>query len=417
MAGALDILKGGWEALSGSGRTEGKGLLGGIFGKIMETVGLKKPEVASKALDAKEQAEATRYGLFGEIGKSLFLRQFPALAAATDIGKQLSGNKAAEQVPWQNEFETISALLLLIPGDWRRVFTDFFANSSWFRALVEYWPGLDGVDIPLIGQYLPEALGTGGNIRQRILNNGDPAAVIGALRVMHQDLFVSCKISVQVLAKAIAGDWQGVKDMLLGESALATAAAAALGGGAALAAGADALGLGGSENASPSPSGWPAPVEAVAKAVTAGTGALKGKKLLEMNKQHPEKQATTMQTKLLELLKNLNVIETTVVVEGEWFDNNDDITVGYIFDNGVYFLTYDEDIASADISVRNSQGITIYKETDYWGLNASANASAITAAMRQSPSDPLNKAAPAATPANDNATPAEPTAPDLPKAA
>lgn len=407
MAGALDILKSGWEALSGSGsgKTEGKGLLGGIFGKIMETVGLKKPEIAAEAHEARESAENERAGLFQEIGKSLFLRQFPRLAAITDLGKQFTGNKAAEVVPWQNEFETISALLLIIPGEWKHFITDFFANSTIFRTLVEYWPGLDGVDIPLIGQYLPESIASGGNIRQRILSNGDPSAVIGALRVMHQDLFVTGKVS-----------FDQVKE-LLGGSSLG-AAAAVLGGGAALTAGARALEGAGSENApgaAAGPGGSPkesAIVESV-RAAAAGKGNLRSKKLLDMQKQHPEKQATTMQTKLLELLKSLNVLDSAVVVNGEWFDNNDEVTVGYLFDNGVYLLTYDEDIASADISVRNSQGITIYKETDYWGLNAASNASAITAAMRQNPSE--TPAAPSS-PANDNAT-ATPSSPDQPKAA
>lgn len=401
----MDILKGGLEALTGggnSGKTEGKGLLGGIFGKILETVGLKKPEIAAEARDAKEKAEANRSGIFGEVGKSLLLRQYPILSATTDLYKQLSGNKAAEQVPWQNEFESISAvvmLLTLIPGKWKHYLTDVFAESTVFRTLVEYWPGLDGVDIPFIGGFLPDVIGKGGNIRQRILNDKDPTAVIAALRVIHQDLFVTGKVSFDV-----------VKNLLGGNTA--AAAAAVLGGGAALTAGARAL-EGGGDSAAASPSGQPVAVDAVREAV-AGTGALRDKKILDMQKQHPEKQATTMQTKLLALLKSLNVLDTAVLVDGEWFGNNDEVTVGYIFDNGTYFLTYDEDITSADISVRNAQGMTIYDETDYWGLNAEANASSITAAMRQNPSE-APAAAPAAaaapTPATDNTVSVPATAP------
>lgn len=400
MAGAMDMLKGLPELLGSSdssGKVEGKGLLGGIFGKILEKFGIKNPEVAREAQEAKNNAETVRAGLFSEISKSLFLRQFPRLAAITDVGKQISGKKNAEVVPWQNEFETISAFLLLIPGDWRRIVTDLFSKSSIFRALVEYWPGLDGVDIPLIGQYLPESLGNS-NIRQRILDNGDPEAVIAALRVMHQDLFVTGKVSFDQVKQILGGSDLG-------------AAAGLLGGGAALAAGARALEGGGNSPAA-GPSGEPKAVEAVKAAVT-GAGPLKDKKILDLQRQHPEKESTAMQNKVLELLKKLNVLESAVLISGEWLDNNDEVTVGYIFENNVYFLTYDEDLASADISVRNSQGINIYKETDYFSLNASANASAITTAMRKSTSSQPQPTATTA-PANDNNRTAAATPPAAP---
>lgn len=381
--GVLDILKGGYEAISGSGSGTGGSAGNGIFGKAMEMIGLKKaPGLAEDAINTKKLFEGARSGIFGEIGKSLFVRQFPMLAAITDIGTQLSGQKAPEVVPWQNEFETISSFLLLIPGGWKHHITDIFANSSVFRALVEYWPGLDGVDIggiPLLGSLLPEAVAKGGNIRQRVLNDKDPAAVIGALRVMHQDLFVTGKVS-----------FDKIKD-LLGGSNLG-AAAAALSGAAALAAGAKAL-----EGGPGGGSGGATAVEAVA-AAAAGKGALKGKNLLELQKKNPEIQVTTMQKKVMELLGALNVLDSAVLIKGEWAGNNDEVTVGYTYNNGIYFMTFDEDLFSSDISVRNSKGVQIYESTDKFGLDAESNAEEITEAMKGNPSETSAPATPSPTP-------------------
>lgn len=229
--GLMDILKDSYEALSGdSSKTSGSGNNGrGIFGKILEIIGLKKPEIGAEAREASESAEKERGSLFGEIGKSLFLRQFPQMAAMTDIGKQLTGSKEPEVVSWQNEFETISAFLLLVPGSWKHYLTDFFANSTIFRTLVEHWPGLDGVNltsIPLVGQLLgqiPGGLAEGGNIRKRVLQDKDPNAVIAALRVMHQDLFVTGKVSFDKIKDMLSGTNLGAAAEILGGALPATA--------------------------------------------------------------------------------------------------------------------------------------------------------------------------------------------------
>jgi len=368
--GALDILKSGWEAVSGSGSGSGSSSGGGIFGSIMEAIGLKKPDVARDAQNAKESAEGERAGIFSEVIKSLTLRQCPQIAAALDIGKQLTGTKAPEVVPWQNEFETITAVLVLIPGNWKHYITDFFANSDIFRKIIEYWPGLDGVDIPLVGQYLPDAVGKGGNIRQRILNDKDPNAVIEALRVIHQDVFVTGKVSFDKL-----------KD-LLGGSSLG-AAAAALGGGAALAVGAHAL-EGGSNAPAGAVPGTPgaapgAPGEAV-------PGRVPGKKIQDLVKAHPEAILTTMQNSVLALTKELNVEDSAELVKEKWNDNNDYCTISFIFENGVYYLEVDNDVASTDLTLKNAQGQQILSTTDWNGLDAGDDAGKIIDAIHANPS-------------------------------
>lgn len=383
--GILDIAKMGYEAIAGdsSKSSGGGGLTGGIFGKIQEIIGLKKPEIAGEAREVQKTAEKERGSLFSEIGRSLFLRQFPRAALAWDlyqgtkeVTKLLSGQKKMDSETLEHFLTSTTALLVLIPGNWKHVITDLFANSTIFRALIEYWPGLDGVDLPYIQKYLNMDIplaGSGGSLRQRILDQKDPQAVILALRIMHQDIFVTGKVA-----------FGKVKD-LLGGSNLGSAAAL-LAGGAALTAEARAL-----EGESGSASGpGTTTVEAVT-AATIGTGALKGKKIVEMQKQHPELQVTTMQRKVIELLTQMNVLDSAVIVKGDWAVNNDEVTIGFTFDNAVYFMTFDEDWFSSDISVRNSKGSQIYESTDKFGLDAESDAEDIIEAMKTNPSDTTPK--------------------------
>ncbi len=124
--------------------------------------------------------------------------------AATDLRNAATGNnQRPETVPWQHEFEAISAFLILIPNDWKHHITDFFAENEIFRTMVEHWPGLDGIDAPIIGSTglmskdLP-GIGKGGSLRKRILEDKDPDAVIEVLRIMHQD-FVTGKVALEKL--------------------------------------------------------------------------------------------------------------------------------------------------------------------------------------------------------------------------
>lgn len=378
--GALDILKQGADIIGLGGKKGPSESGNGIFGTIMETVGLKKPEIGQQATEAKEHAEAERSSIFGEIGKSLFLRQFPRLAAITDIGKQLTGNKAAEVVPWQNEFETITAFLILIPNKWKHVITDFFANSTIFQKLVEFWPGLDGVNLPLIGSggFLSGALpilGKGGPLRERILVEKDPDAVIQALRIMHQDVFVTGKVSFDLLREKLGIG--GSLAVLGGGAAALTAGSAMLEGNNPL----DAITGGGKEK----------------------VGGPSGKKITDLIKAHPEVAQTTMQQNLIKVLQSMNVMDSAEVVKGKWEGNNDEVTVGFIYDNAKYFLVFDDDVTGTDFTLNTSDGRQIDKFTDRFGIDAADDAKRLIAAMRKSPAPQLP--APTA-PANDNAQPA-----------
>lgn len=335
---AAEILRQGLDILGSDGKNSPlKGLTEGIFGKIMESIGLKNPETAREATAAKETAQKERASIFGEIGKSLFLRQFPRLSALTDIGKQLSGKKDAEVVPWQHEFETISAFLILIPNKWKHHITDIFANSDTFKKLIEYWPGLDSTNLPIVGALLDKDLpiiGRGGSLRDRILKEKDPDAVIQALRIMHQDLFVTGKITFDWIKEKL-----GNKAIALG---IVGAGAAALTAGSKLAKGNN-------------------PLEAIS-----GDSKPKSQKLSELTKSHPEIPQTNMQKNLSKLLQKMKVWDSAELVKGQWSENNDEVTVSFLHNNNKYFLIFDNDSSSTDLILNNSNGQQINKFTD-WG--------------------------------------------------
>ncbi len=416
---SLDLLKIGKDIISGS--KEASPVAGAMpSGNLLDTIkGLfskKNPEAVQNAIETSQNAKAERGGLFQEAGRSLLLRQFPRLMLAWDVykageeaknifygqevkdqeGKIIRVKKPIDQETLQKGLMGISALLIIVPGEWKHSITDLFADSSIFQALVKYWPGLDGIDLPYIEKYLDVKIPLiglkGGNLRERILNEKEPNAIMLAMRIMAQDLFTG-----KVTFDSIKG--------LLGGSNLGAAAALAAGGGA-LALGAKALG-------GESPGG------ALGGLAEALGGKPKGKKLLELVKAHPEQMPTDMQKNLLALLKEMKVAESAELIKGDWADNNDYCTVSYIFDNGIYYLEFDNDISGTDLKINNANGQTIADFSDWSTFNASDDAQKIIAAMKTSPSPALNApAAPATTPvvppasaslptntpANDNAT-------------
>lgn len=367
--GALDIAKSLYETVSGGNKTPGAPNEGGVFDKLMALVsGGKNPEVAGEAKEKNDLFKSLREGFFGELGKSLLLRQMPRLSAMTDIGLQLSGNKGAEKVPWQNEFETITALLILVPNSWKHHITDLFASSSIFQGIVKYWPGLDGVDIPVVGPTgilagaLP-GLGEGGSLRARILEQQppDPDAVIQVLRIIHQDVFVTGKMSFDKL-----------KEMIGGPGALAAIA----GGGGALAVAANALGGDSTTGGG-----------VIDKAKEAlGLGPAPGKKIIDLISANPAGERTKMQKNLLTLLDQLKVKDTATLKEGSWEGNNDYLSVQFEYNGGIYFMIFDNDVSSTDIKINNSQGTEIANFTDWSGLDADDDAKDIIKAIQKNPS-------------------------------
>jgi len=385
--GLLDTLKTGYDALSGGNQTPGApgaSNEGGILNKLMSLVGGgKNPEVAGEAKEKNDYYKNLREGFFGELGKSLLLRQMPRLSAIADIGLQLTGNKGVEKVPWQNEFETITALLLFVPNSWKHHITDLFASSSIFQGIVKYWPGLDGVDLPIIGSSgalskIPGlGLGEGGSLRERILTRQppDPDAVIQVLRIIHQDVFVTGKTSFDKL-----------KEMIGGPGALAAIA----GGGGALALGVNAL-SGDNQNGATNPGGGSA-MDKVKNVLGLGGAAAGGKKIIDIISANPEGEKTKMQKNLLNLLDQLGVKETATLKKGDWEGNNDYVTVQFEYNGGTYFMIFDDDVTSTDITVNNSQGAEIAKFTDWGGLDADDDAKDIIKAIQKNPSQPKPEA-------------------------
>ncbi len=361
-------------------------ILGGIPG-LLSGAAEKGKEMLPGLKDIAEKAKDARGGFFGEVSKSLMLRQCPTLAAVTDIGAVLTGQKTEQKVPWQNIFETVTAVAMFVPDEWKHKVTDILANSSIFRTIVEYWPGLDGIDlggIPMVGQYIPDAIGKGGNLRKRVLEDKDPTAVIGALRVIHQDFFVTGKVTYDKLKELLGGNGMAAGILaLFGAGALAAGAKALEGGGVRGAGGTEGAGNGGKSSSESKT------VEAVAAAAT-GTGALKGKKLLDLQKQNPAEQQTTMQKNLLAVIEALGVSESAVLVKGDWSGNNNECTVGFVYGNGVYFMTFDDDYTGSDISVRNANGATVYDKTDWNGIDADQDAKEIIEGINKNPSPDLN---------------------------
>jgi len=373
--GALDILKGGYEMLTGSGKSDSGG---GLFDSITSKFG-GNSEAAKEAGEVKESAEKDRASVWGEVGRSMFLRQFPRLSVLKDLTK-LGGSKDPEVVPWQHEFEAITALLVLVPNKWKHVITDFFADSTIFQKLVEYWPGLDGINLPIIGKdgfmskNLP-ILGKGGSLRDRILQEKDPDAVVEAIRIMHQDIFVTGKVTF---------DW--VREKLGLGGAIATlaggAGAVALGsklldgdsGGGIIDKGKEMLGLG-------------------------NTPGGKGKKIIDLVKAHPEAKQTTMQGHLISLMQDLNVLDSAEIVKGKWEGNNDEVTASFIYDNAKYFIVFDDDDVPprTNITVNTSDGKQIAKFRDWGSFDSKDDAKDIIKAIQKNPAPQL----PAAAPAND----------------
>jgi hypothetical protein len=407
---SLDVLKQGLDIVSG-GKIPGlsESTSGGIFGKIMEAVGIKKnPETEQKALDTRIEAKKDRTSFFKEASRSLLMRQFPRLMVAWDLYKGIEGAKELmasikdrrfpDQETFMKSIMGLSALLVLVPNDWKHFITDYLADSKIFQTIVNYWPGMDGViDLPYLQKYLDKdlpLLGKGGSLRDLIINQKDPDAVIMALRILAQD------ISTGVVS------FSSVRD-LLGGSALKTAGALALGGGAA-ALGYKML----TSNSSDSPEGG------LLGGIKDALAGKKGKKILELVKAHPENIPTTMQKNLLALLKQLKVEESAQLIKGDWEDNNDYCTVSYTYNNAPYYLEFDNDLSSTDIKVNNSTGQQIADITDLGNLDADDTAEKILEAMKEHPSPAAAPVAapvvtPAPAPANDNAS----AAPEVKKAA
>jgi hypothetical protein len=372
MTGILGGLGEAAELLGGLGGDSGDkspSILGGLWGKIKETFTGSNDAAVEEGKEVVDSSQRERAGFFSEAVKSFIVRQFPRGGQLLDLYNATLGEKAPEVHALQNEFEFLTAFALFIPNCLKSYLTDLFADNSIFQALVEYWPGLDGVDLPLVGSTgllsmdLP-VLGKGGSLRNRVLQDKDPDAVIQVLRIMHQDA-ITGKVS-----------YDSIKE-LLGVSGLggSTAIAGILGllfGGAAL-------------------SGGPATGETSlldqAKEAIFGKPEGAGKKILDLVKENPQAPQTTMQKNLIALVKELEVENSATLIKGGWVENNDDCTISFIYDGGLYYMNFDDDITGTDIQVNNSQGAEVVEFTDYGGFSAKSDADDIRKGIKKNPSE------------------------------
>src|SRR5690606_25384802 len=120
---------------------------------------------------------------------SFLVRQFPNASKILDVGMGIGGatgmiERKEEIYPLQHEFETVTALTIIVPDSWLSTVTDPLADSEIFQKIVEYWPMASGVDLPIIGN---EPLTD--RVKQK-----DPDAVVEVIRIIHQD-FMTGKVS------------------------------------------------------------------------------------------------------------------------------------------------------------------------------------------------------------------------------
>lgn len=155
----------------------------GVAGRIEGMFGVDKPEAVEESREVTEKAELERKGIFAEFFKGSLLREMPMLAGGMELAKKLIwGSSTKEAHGFENEFETISAMLLFLPDSWKKMFTDLILQLPMMKTMIEYWPLMDGLVM-------------GNNIRKKALE-GNPTAVIQALKIMHQD-FITGKVSFE----------------------------------------------------------------------------------------------------------------------------------------------------------------------------------------------------------------------------
>ncbi len=139
----------------------------------------KSPESAAKLHEFQEE----RWSIFAEAFEAILAHQFPTISKWMDILSTVwVTEKDKEEYAFQNEFEALSALTILIPDHFLKKFTDKILAVPWFMTLVRLYP-------------LDE------DIEKRI-KEWDPDAVIDFIRMVHQDA-ISGKVSIEGLIEKL----------------------------------------------------------------------------------------------------------------------------------------------------------------------------------------------------------------------
>jgi hypothetical protein len=139
----------------------------------------KSPESATKLREFQEE----RWDIFGEAFESILAHQFPTISKWMDVLSTIwVTEKDKEEYAFQNEFEALSALTILIPDSFLKKFTDKILAVPGFMMLVKLYP-LDA-DI------------------EKWIKEWDPDAVINFIRMIHQDA-ISGKVSLEGLIEKL----------------------------------------------------------------------------------------------------------------------------------------------------------------------------------------------------------------------
>ena len=142
-----------------------------------------KPGYKRKAEGIRESSETYRSSVLKEVLYSVLDRYAPRLSKFGSLvktaGRLVGIGKGKESLPWENEFETITGLSLVIPDSMLGIMTNRFTGEGTFASIVSYWPGM------------PD------HFEEKIKDpNCDPDDVISIMRIMHQDIVAGkCTIS------------------------------------------------------------------------------------------------------------------------------------------------------------------------------------------------------------------------------
>lgn len=143
----------------------------------------EKAKVGERTKEIHAEAQQVRSDFLGELWESFLARTFPTVSKALDfMGMVGAKKKDPEVVAWQNEFEGLTSLTLLIPDSLLQKLTDHLANSRVFLTMV-------------------------GFVHEDLANNierkKNPDDVISAVRELHQ-YFVTGKVGYSKVQRKAA---------------------------------------------------------------------------------------------------------------------------------------------------------------------------------------------------------------------
>lgn len=144
------------------------------------------PDTSKKLDQIKDSSEKERSSIFGEVFESILNRYFPNISKGMDaLGAVGIIDQDPEAVPWQNEFESLTAFSMFVPDSMLRPITDLVKNNPLFTAILKNWPAIDE------------------ELENKVLNEDNPDDVINALRIIHQDIVSGKLTSTEIIQMII----------------------------------------------------------------------------------------------------------------------------------------------------------------------------------------------------------------------